>query len=889
MRIEIYSALAPDACLESLEWGGSFESYLDFTIPQWRQYDVQKFQASVEGRDFPQSRWAESLGDDSVVRVTIVPQGGIFKALGSIIGKLFSFLGGRSRGSSPSDTPRGTELKASQGLANTAKLASAVPEPAGTYRRFVDYLTPPRRYFVNKREQWLVFLTNIGPGQYLVPDADVKVGSTPFNQLGADAAYGVYPPGTNLSSVEAAQIWHTTTEVGGTSSGTAGLEMTTEPANRDNVDAFPYAMSGATITRPSGEFPSGWGMGTQIAIEYGREYDIVDHNVDPTESAPGYVISRFTGYFGHLPSVTVGTVIFMGLFGSTTRWRVNQVVASLGAGRYTLQFEEDVQEGFVPVRVTPGVGLAYYFGSDIARTIVSFDPTSIAVSPGSFETGPNSGRLRFAGGTVYGEWSSEFIATPPGAMTSVIELDVFFPNGLCYLSDEGEVQARSVGVEYQYRNSAGGPRVTISRSFSDATVDQIGFTEQFGIPLMAPAVRVRRVGAQSTSTQVQDKCQWYGLKARLPDFWQYPNWTTLSVALRSGGKLGAQSENQINVTATRVLPVLQPDGSWSAPQATRDISAFAKYVLNSSGVPDDQIDMAEMLRLHNIWVPRGDTLDFVFDSGTVKDALNVAFGAGMSEFTCGDGLVRPVREGVVDTWEQSYSPQNMTSGLRRNLSSHTPITDFDGVDVEFVSSVTWARETVQCRLPGDLGAKVDKITLDGVTDRTRAWRIGMRRRCALFYRKKDYSFTTELDAMNSNYLDRVALFGSDPGYGQSALLVGIQSIGGGIASLRSSEPLTWEPGQSHIVAYRRADGKMVGPFAATQGADAYEVRAAVPTPWPAITMSQELPHLYFGKTTTFTFPALITGVVPRGSFEVSVTAVNYDPRVYAYDNAFPPA
>ena len=886
MRIEIYSAPELEVCVESLDWDGHFESYLDSVIPQWREHTIQRFSAYVGDALFPRDRWAEMLPAGVVLRINIVPMGGIFKALGSIIGKLFSFLGGRSRGSGWSETPQGAELKASQGKANTAKLASVVPEPAGTYRRFVDYLTPPRRYFVNKREQWLVFLANIGPGSYSVPDDLVKVGSTPFNQLGDDASYEVFPPSADLSAVEAAQIWHTTPEVGGTSSGSAGLEMTTDLGNRENVDPASYTLNGDSITRSDGEFPSGWGAGTTISIEYPRPYNITTRNVPSSGSDPGYQISQFTGYFGHLPSVSVGQVLQVGPFGSAERWSVRQST-SLGSGRFTVEFSSVTGGG--AVLVPPGTGVVYLFGSNLDRAITAFDSTSATVSPGGFESTSLVTRVIFSGGTVYGEWSSEFIATPPGSITSLIEIDVFFPQGLCHLSDEGDVGARSVGVEYQYRNAAGGPRVTISRTFSDATVDQIGFTEQFAIAPMAPAVRVRRVGAESTSTQVQDKCQWYGLKARLPDQFQYPNWTTLAVSLRSGGKLGAQSENQINVTPTRILPTLLQDGTWSEPQPTRDISAFARYILNSSGVPDDLIDMDEMVRLHEIWTVRGDTLDYVFDATTVKEALSVAFGAGMGEFTCGDGLVRPVREQVQTNWEQSYSPQNMTGSLRRTITSHSTITDYDGVDVEYVDGATWAKETVQCRLPGDVGAKVEKMTLDGVTDRTRAWRIGMRRRRALFYRRKEYSFSTELDALNSNYLDRIALFGSDPGYGQSALLVSITSSGGGMAVLRSSEALSWHPDEQHIVAYRRPDGKMIGPFEAAPGADEYEVLAAIPQPWPAISLSQELPHLYFGKAETFVFPALVTGVNPRGSFEVSVSAVNYDARVYDSDNDFPPA
>lgn len=889
MRIDVYSAPALDTCLESIEWAGTFEAYMDREVPNWREVGTARILVYHEGTVWPPERWGEPLPSDSVLRVNTVPMGGIFKALGNIIGKLFSFLGFGSRGgSSSSETPQSRELKASEGRANTAKLGSVVSELAGTYRVFPSYLTPPRRKFINKREQWLYFHLNVGPGRYSVPPETVKVGDTPFGALGALAAYGIHEPNTDLSSVEAAQIWHTASVVGGTSSGTAGLEMTTEPANRTNTDPASYVIGGDIIARADGEFPSGWGAGTIVNVEYSRPYTIVDHAVPPTETEPGYTISRFTGYFGHVTAtINISTIMQVGAFDSSTQWRVATVVSSAGGGVYTLEFRDSVTDA--PIRVAPGT-TAYIFGANRARTIVLFDPLSITVSPGSFQGNETiSTRVRFAGGAVYGEWSSEFIATPPGVSTTLIELDVFFPQGLCYLSDEGDVESRSVGVEYQYRNSAGGPRVTISRSFSDATVDQIGFTEQFAIPAMVPAVRVRRVGSQSTSTQIQDKVQWYGLKARLPDYWRYPNWTTMSVALRSGGKLGAQSENQINLMPTRILPTLQPGGTWGPAVPTRDITAFARHILLSAGLTDDDIDLEAWQALHAIWTARGETLDFLYEATTVKDALDTAFGAGMGEFSCGDGVIRPVREDVRSNPKHSYSPQNMKTGLRRSLSAHTKISDYDGVDVEYMDASTWSKETAQCRLPGDVGAKVQKLTLDGVTDRTRAWRIGMRRRCELFYRKTQYSFTTELDALNSEYLDFVALFGSDPGYGQSAMLTAIRSDGSGGAVLTSSEPLAWTPGAGHVVAYRRKDGTLAGPFVASPGATEYEVLAVIPLPWPVVSMSFELPHLYFGESTKFEFPALIDSVVPRSGVEVSVTAVNYDARVYAYDNQTPPA
>ncbi|TNF65536.1 hypothetical protein FBF48_10485, partial [Streptococcus salivarius] len=661
MRIDFYSSFNLSERIETIEWKGTFEQFLDVEVPQWRDEDALRFAAYKDGAMWPPSAWGETLADDVVVRVNLLPMGGIFKALGNIIGKLFSFLGGKSSASSNYETPVSRDLNAASAKANTAKLGGVVSELAGRFRRFPDYLTPPRRVFRNKREQWLYFHANVGPGFYDIPPEDVRIGETPFTSFGADAQAIIFQPGQSLAGVESAQIWYSSPSVGSTSSGSSGLELTTEPANRVNSDPPAYLFNGAAIGRSSGTYPSGWGQDTIINVEYPVAYTLTDRVVPPSESTPGYTISQFTGYFGHVRSLNTGTVISVGPFEDIEKWAVRSITP-VGGGIYTLEFE--TSPGAVPVHEPAGVH-TYIFDADLPRTITSFDEGAIVVSPGTFENVSKATRMIFAGGAVYGEWTSEFIATPDGSQTSIVELDSFFPRGLCFLTDSGELESHTVSVEYQIRDAAGGPGVTYRYTYSDATVDQIGFTEQISIASMVPLVRARRVGAQSTSTQIQDICQWYGLKARLPDHLSYPQWTTLSVSMRSGGKIASQSENQVNLIATRILPTLLADGSWSSPIPTRDITAFARYVLHSSNVPDSNIDVDAFLRLHALWKARGDTLDHVFDATTVKEALAVAFGAGLGEFTCGDGLIRPVREDVRTVVEQSYSPHNTTRPMRR--------------------------------------------------------------------------------------------------------------------------------------------------------------------------------------------------------------------------------
>ncbi|MBO0170435.1 hypothetical protein J0680_24310, partial [Vibrio parahaemolyticus] len=93
-----------------------------------------------------------------------------------------------------------------------------------------------------------------------------------------------------------------------------------------------------------------------------------------------------------------------------------------------------------------------------------------------------------------------------------------------------------------------------------------------------------------------------------------------------------------------------------------------------------------------------------------------------------------------------------------------------------------------CLLPGAHGNKPEKVSAFGVTDPTKAWQVGMRVRRKKRYRRFQYSFQTEMDAFNSNYLDYVALGDDVPGYAQSGRLEGF-SIQNGKTHLWLDLPL----------------------------------------------------------------------------------------------------
>lgn len=499
--------------------------------------------------------------------------------------------------------------------------------------------------------------------------------------------------------------------------------------------------------------------------------------------------------------------------------------------------------------------------------------------------------LELDGSSLEGDWCGWFALCPEGEKVDAIEWDVFFPSGLIGINKKGRAYRVAVDVEMEWREVGSLDTPTrVSRRYSEAIPDQLGYTEREELDApVRPEVRMRRIGAKSTSTQVQNNVQWYGLRGRMmgaPN--AYEGVTLVAITIAGGDRLAAQVENQISGYATRRL--LRMDGSFGA---TREIADAVRHVCHSVGYTDDDINMAELSRLHDIWSARGDYYDdAIGDSSTVKQVLNDALGAGFAELTVQRGLIQPVRDGPRSTLDDTFvfSPQSYLkgSGLVKNteLIKHD---DYDGVDMEYIDPESNQWVIVPCRLPGDQGLRVLKERIQGVKDRDRAWRQGMRIRRAMKYRRTQFSWSANEDLFNCGYMGFVSLTDDVPGYGQSALVEDV-AYSEGRAVVVSTEPLHWEDEQSHLMGLRRPDGTLSGPYEATR-IDEYTAEIDIPDfeviPYSAATVIEPT-HIQFGTEQRWSYLALVQDVSPNGPNQASGTAVNYDERVYADDDNFAP-
>jgi hypothetical protein len=810
----------------------------------------------------------------------------------AVIGLLMPKLPGMPNNSSG---PQGKALDQASSKGNRVKINDVRPELFGyNPQRYPDYLVPPRAYFAAPREPRTEMCLGVGQGSYNIDLATVKTGETPLLTLGADATFSIYAPGADISPDPAHYFWYTAPEVGASNTGASGLELTVESTLTGSATASVFTFNSDVVGIPTGagSFPADWVAGTLLNVAAPYNYTIDDGTgVGGRDVINGPIAQH---------NFIVGDTIQIN--GQNQGFYVVSAVTST-----TLQVD---YEGGAPGTglVTGPVVMAMSYRGMRFR-VLSWSAQALQVKriksggtddsswPGWDSNSSNVGQVLLDSSNLSGGYRGPFPACPSGEVVTAIEIDIFYPSGIVFLDAKGNYNSLVAYQSLEYRDMAlGGAWTASTIQATDNTLDAQGYTYRINLPYaMRPEVRLKKIfvnqGSGDPDKEQNDTMMWLRLKGLMASSspTSYDGMTVMTCDIRGGDRISSQSESLINLECTRILPVLR-SGVWAAPEPTREISAAVGHIIRSVGYSDTtDIDLVELDRLESTrWAPRGDTYDrIVSDAKTVKSNLLDVLQVGFSELTIDRGLLVPVRdEPRGPAFDHFYNPQIMMEPLSYDFVMPDQPDDFDGVDVEYYDHTTRQNETVECRLPGDAGERVEKLKLEGVGVRFRAWRWGMRRRRGHLYRQREYSFKTELDALNSSYFDYVALGVTTPGYGQSAEVVGFTE--GPPVTLESSEPLDWSVPGVYKVLVRRKDGTASGPYVATR-VDDYSFTIPTLDFVPDLSGTIDTPPIIqFGHESKWCFPALITDVSPSGTRTCSVKAVNYDERMYLDDDAFPP-
>lgn len=903
--IEIHSSVLEGGVVES------YEVVEPITLAEWfyangidrkpGHLESRPLAVFVDGQQLHPFAWhAQKIDSKSHVEVLRLPLGtdpfsitfalifGAKAALKALMPKLPSQSGNNRR------TGQGLDEANSKG--NKVKLNDIRTQCFGqNTSRYPDLATPGRRYFVagSPREQRVELCMFVGEGRYQIPASRVKTGETPLNTLGDDARYTIYEPGVSLAADPAHYNWYPAPEVGPSSSGSPGLELTISSTLTNSVTAASMTFSAKTVAIPSGSgsFPADWTANLLIRIAAPYPYTVADG----TGTGGRDVISGQIAELG----IPTGAIIEIAGQNNGTYTIFSQTATTLQLNYLGGAPATGLTIGSVTM-VIGYPGLRYKVVSRAAQLLTVdrlLENGSVdAAWAGWPDRNTNQAQIRLDSSNFTGGYRGAFPACPEGELVDAIEWSVLFTT-LIGIGREGQEYEVNSQHQFEYRDMAlGGAWTEIVKTMTANSMDAVGFTFRQAMPYpMRPECRIKRLAPSGYGRpeEIKDDSQWYSLYGRIygKSPTSYAGMTMMTADIRGGDRLSTSAENLISLECIRILPVLR-GGVWQAAQPTREISAAVGHICRDSGYSDtEDLDIVELERLETTrWTPRGEYYDkIIMEQDTVKGYLLQALTVGFSELTIDRGVLTPVCDTPRgETFDHIYNPRVMLKPFRRSFTGSGLPDQFDGVDVEYFDAITKQNETVQCRLPGDIGVKVKKEKLEGVTERTRAWRYGMRVRRAYLYRQGSYEFETELAALNSSYFSYAGLGDSTPNYGQNAEVVSYSAGVGGVVTLGVSVKLDWSKPGVYKVLVRRKDGTASGPYTATRVTDkSFTIPSLDFT--PEFHTAAMAPIIQFGHIDRWIYPAIITEVRPKGTKTCSVKAVNYDVRMYADDNNFPPA
>jgi len=451
-----------------------------------------------------------------------------------------------------------------------------------------------------------------------------------------------------------------------------------------------------------------------------------------------------------------------------------------------------------------------------------------------------------------------FVANDAGTATDTLAIDVVFPRGLYYANDDGGLSAVSITwtVEAQAINDDGvaiGAWTTLGTpTVSASTTTPQRKSYRYAVAAGRYQVRLTRTSTKQTDSRYGHELDWAGLRAYLPGTQNYGNVTMLAMRMRATNNLSEQSSRKVNVIATRKLKTWHPSTGWSASAvATRSIAwAIADICRADYGasLADARIDLQGLYDLDAIWTARGDTFNAVFDSqSTVMEALTLAARAGRAMPYMQGGILHIARDAPATIPVAMFSQRNIIKNSFKLEYIMPSEETADCVDVTYFDETVWRERTVRATLPGGTSLKPATVKLFGVTNRAQAWREGMYTAACNKYRRRIPTFQSEMEGFIPAPCDLLAVQHDLPKWGQAGEIVAWNAA---TKEATLSEPLDWTAGGPHVLAFRKRDGSVAGPYSAAAGTDNYHVTLSdwvVGTdPTPDTASDRERSHFSFG-------------------------------------------
>lgn len=643
---------------------------------------------------------------------------------------------------------------------NSIKLGDPIPVIYGEVLATPDIASQPYSFYYGN-DQYVDILFCLGQGEHVI--SDITISDTSVTQIASGVVewhnFGPGQPADHNQTMGTIENWWLANSTGVPHRFHEDVDTSVEVSDQEikgrSVIDYPGTVStGGVLTTNSAIDPAldVADLAFTSSFFYGS-YTVASIAADrkTLTTAPAFVRSRTVtdanvGYNWQpiTNEIQIGQIdaalrdlIFTSVFLEAPNYLVTMEV---GGTTYTL----------VPIGIS---GLSPPAGPTSLNLICDISPALTSGAGTASLTGVFTEPSTF---TVQGQFDTPvgpFAASRLLAYPRRLEFDFSFPQGLYKVDQKtGEFQNRTVSlrvlveeIDDQGNVIGAGPPAIFTYTAKTNTPQR--YTEFLDMPAGQARYQatVIRTTPDSTSNLVTDKAYWVGLRGILINKTGpvYGDVTLVAMRFKATNGLASDALRRIGMRCTRILPSGKPSDDPAA--IVEDIYTNAEY---GAKRPTSEIDVAAFVGISG-------KFNGIFDQKTtVWEAIRSALLPGYAAPVTNAAQLSCVIDKTQTVDKFVFNQTNMVQDSISFTWVFDQIDDIDGYEIEWRDIQTWvAQYTV---FPAT-AANPEKVTLMGCTDPTTALAYARYLWYRKLYRRKQVSFTTELEGFLPQLGDRISV------------------------------------------------------------------------------------------------------------------------------------
>ena len=362
------------------------------------------------------------------------------------------------------------------------------------------------------------------------------------------------------------------------------------------------------------------------------------------------------------------------------------------------------------------------------------------------------------------------------------------------------------------------------------------------------------------------------------------------------------SSDKINVIATRKLKTINIAGTnrIEIVQPTRSIPwAFYDALTNTTyggGLPETFIDVEALSELHGEFEKQEITFDYVFNQGTtVEDAAKAIAAAGRCSLAYNGSKLTLIRDYCQGPPEALFSTENIIKDSFSWSSEMFDPTEPDAVEASYVETDSGQEHTTLFMPEGSLGNNVQKLSILGVNSK-KAWGEAAHKMRRLQLIRDTFKFKTGMEGYIPSIGATAMLSWDMESFGESGYVE--EQAGGWLVLSRNISVATGDV--RAMLVLRRDDGSTMGPYQVLEvdsddGSGKYRAVLISEIDFDVDFFRTDKEPIHFVSwpgsdySPPITTKIQIEKVEPSDDGTISITATNYDPKIYEFDSVTPPA